>query len=459
LRKTRYLPFADGSNRSWDKEAVRATPQDESDISKGNKMHRFGLIKTNLQKQVRRPDFLSYPQIREEDALHAALNQALHLLLAPGSLAKNISYSNIAGKQVARASTYSAVLALRLINSAVLNGYPLAKNNREIIVQSLKAILSEQVRFKIYKMDVKSFYESFDKDYTAAALASNLKIPSATKLLIEQLVENHISNGNKGLPRGLTISPSLSDALMLNFDERIETNRDVFFYKRYVDDITIITSGRENSSTFARHVEEELPPGLVFKLKKDKLFELFPCNPKSGKTGTGNQTKYLELEYLGYSFNVAHTDHNYSRDYLRDVWLDIAPSKVKKIKSRLLRSYIDFCATKDFCLLEKRIKHLTSNISIKDRSKGITRLSGIHFSYPLVDVPRSKALRALDSFLRNSLSSTSGKIFKDLSNTITPSQKNVLLRYSFYSGAKNKRFYQLNLKELAKVQRCWKYAK
>jgi hypothetical protein len=308
-------------------------------------------------------------------------------------------------------------------------------------------------------MDVKSFYETFDKGYVTTALASNLRIPSATKLLIEQLVENHIAKGNKGLPRVLTIRPSLSDALMLNFDEKIETKRDVFFYRRYVDDITIITSGREDSSTFARHVGEELPPGLVFKLKKDKLFELSPCNPKNGKTGTGNPTKYLDLEYLGYSFNVAHKDHNYSKDYLRDVWLDIAPSKVKKIKSRLLWSYMDFCLTKDFSLLEKRIKHLTSNISIKDRSKGITRLSGIHFSYPLVDVQRSRALRALDSFLKNSLSSTSGKAFKKLSSTITPSQKNILLRHSFYSGAKNKRFYQLNLKELAKVQRCWKYAK
>jgi hypothetical protein len=169
-------------------------------------------------------------------------------------------------------------------------------------------------------------------------------------------------------------------------------------------------------------------------------------------------TKYVSFDYLGYKFHIASDGHQPSLADGRHVWLDIADSKVKRIKSRLIRSYLDFLRGGDYALLEMRVKHLASNISLLDRSKGVRRLSGIHYSYPLVDVSRSTALRELDHFLRSSLASTHGPIFSQLAKALSKPRRRALMVHSFYSGAARRRIFQFNLKDLARIQRCWKYA-
>ncbi|AWH37644.1 hypothetical protein C1929_13250 [Stenotrophomonas sp. ZAC14D1_NAIMI4_6] len=417
-------------------------------------MHRSGLIAHNIRKEVRRIDFFLEPHLKDPEHLSQSIEDAVQLLAAPSKLSSKIAYAHSGGKSVARATDHASTIALRMLNRGLHDKHRVP-GNRDDIVLALKAVISEQVPFLIIKLDVKSFYESFTADYVLNHLVGSRTISSSTRIAIKSIIDNHVVLGNSGLPRGLVISPTLADSMMREFDAQLHSNPKVFFYRRFVDDIVVIMNSGANSSVSISEFETVLPNGLQFKETKKTVLAFEKCKPK--ENATGKATKFLSFNYLGYAFHCANADHNYRADQTRDVWLDIAESKITRTKTRLMKSYVDFIRTSDFDLLERRVRHLTSNISLRDRSKGITRLSGIHFNYPLIDLERSKALPELDRFLRNTLHSTKGRIFSKLSSKLSSSQRAQLLRHSFYSGARFKRFYQFNPKELARIQRCWKH--
>jgi len=417
-------------------------------------MHRNGLIAWNIKREIRKGDFYIDPALRDAEALKASVHQAAKLLANPNDLIARISYNSSGKKAVAHATDHPSALALRMLNRS-LSREKSTLGDREAIVVALKSVLSEQVPFTILKLDVRGFYESFSAEAIERHLASKHVTPPSTRSVINKLVHHHISLGHSGLPRGLVISPTLADSMMCDFDRDLISDERIFFYRRFVDDIIAVVQHGSDIQKLQSDIKKSLPIGLEFKASKNAALAFDRCLPK--KSANSNVTKYSKFNYLGYQFTVARTDHNYRVDATRDVWLDVAANKVSRIKTRLMRAYVDHLKHPDFDLLEKRVKHLTSNISIRDRSKGITRLSGIHFSYPLVDLERTASLRELDAFLRSTLRSTKGRVFRHLSSLLTEDQRRILLRHSFFSGAKRKRFYQFSPKELGRIQRCWKY--
>lgn len=419
-------------------------------------MHRFGFIKDNVRRQLRRIDFHLDKSLHDSLLLDGCINEAVECLVIPDEMQKKILYDFHGKKPLARVTSTAAKLSLRLVNANIVAAYATKPDSREPLVRALKVLLSETVRYRVYKLDVKSFYESFDLTETIGLIRSNTLLTDPARRVLGAILDNHEKLGLKGLPRGLVLSGSLSNALMKDFDRWLSSHEDVFFYRRYVDDITIITSSRESVIDFIKSVEGELPSGLKFKKIKNDFIDLSAFRPKE-KDKAGVITKYKAFDYLGYRFHVASEGHQPSASPVRHVWLDIADSKVRRIKTRLVKSYLDYLSTGDFILLEKRVKHLTSNIALVDRATGLRRLSGIHYSYPLVDVQKSRALRSLDGFLKTSINSGSGSIFSSLQKKLTNGQKAKLSSYSFYSGAKNRRFYSFSVKELSRIQGCWKY--
>ncbi|WP_313170788.1 antiviral reverse transcriptase Drt3a [Stenotrophomonas sp.] len=418
-------------------------------------MHRGGLISHNIAKEVRKVDFFLEPSLRDAPTLKASIEQATKYLALPTTLVAAISYGEMGAKPIARAKEHSATIALRMLNRILKAASTSHYESRDDIVDALKTILTEQVAFTVIKVDVKSFYESFSKETIYNHIASTKRIHPSAKRALKTLVDHHSSQGHSGLPRGLVVSPTLANAMMDCFDSSVKKEEQVFFYKRFVDDIVLVMQPGDSPSQKIAEIEKLLPTGMTFKKSKNLFLLLDKCTPK--ENATTKKTLFLKFDYLGYSFHIAKSEHNFRTDHTRDVWLDIARNKIARTKTRIMKSYLDYLKTKDFSLLEKRIRHLTSNISIRDRSKGITRLSGIHFNYPLVDLDRSENIIELDKFLRSTLRSTKGRIFKKLSAALTQSQLAQLLRHSFYSGARNKRFYQFSPKELSRIQRCWKY--
>lgn len=61
--------------------------------------------------------------------------------------------------------------------------------NRNFIIANLKSILSEGVPYRIYRLDIRTFYESFDKDHVISALDGLQQLSPHTKRLVGALLD------------------------------------------------------------------------------------------------------------------------------------------------------------------------------------------------------------------------------------------------------------------------------
>lgn len=411
-----------------------------------------------IRTRVRKIDFANDPTLSQPLVLDAHIAMALKFLEDPVPHLAEIQYVNLGGKPVAQVRTYRSKLAVRKIDENLRAGNVGFGDDRRAVVQSLRSVLSEALRYNLYKLDVRQFYESFDHQLVMLHLRKNDQLSNGTRRVVDSLLRQHVINGNAGLPRGLSLSSTLSDLMMAGLDSYIEGHKEVFFYRRYVDDLTIVTSQREDPPQFLADLSiqlSKLSPGLAFKSSKHYQLSVKRFQTKVAKKG--KSPNFKSFDYLGYAYNVAVDQHKEISPPGREVWLDIASKKVAKIKTRIIKSFLAYLKNKDFDLLDKRIRHLSSNMSLLDRSRGVRRMIGIHFNYPLVDYDQTQALHDLDRFLRNSLNSSKGRVFRKLYGALSVTQKEQLCRHSFFAGAKARHFFQMSVPALGAVQRCWKY--
>jgi len=243
---------------------------------------------------------------------------------------------------------------------------------------------------------------------------------------------------------------------MYEFDQGMQSNCDVFFYSRYVDDIIVITSSREDVPTFIRAVEKLLPPGLTLnQTKRQIVTALDKVNPRKASDPISS---LFSFDYLGYAFLVREPVKDQKKkphDHYRTVTVDVAAKKVGRLKTRISRSFLDFSRTGDFELLKERIKFLTKNFSVYNAKAGGKKLAGIFHSYPIVSND-AKGLQILDDFLRNAVLSKSGRIFSRSSLMLTAQQKREILTQSFVKGHATKSFVYFSGPRLKKIQECCK---
>ena len=329
--------------------------------------------------------------------------------------------------------------------------------SRQLISNNLRLLLEEGVPYRVYRLDIQKFYESFTHEYVLTGTSGIGKLSPQAKRLIQAILSSHAAIGGQGVPRGLTISAVLADFLMQVFDHEIRSHAEVFFFARYVDDIVVLTSAREGSNNFLRNVvESSLPVGLELNPRKRQIQSVLDRISKSddGKV-------LLNFEYLGYRFSVrnptgAEMGKKTATSLRRIVSVDIATKKIKKIKTRIVRSFLDFAKNKDFGLLRDRIAYLTQNFSVFNPKVGSKKIAGIYFSYPLADVG-AQSLLELDGFLRNAILSKAGRVFSEASKHLTGDNKRLLLHYSFSKGHREKSFIHFSGQRISDIQQCWKY--
>ncbi|HHH7365083.1 TPA: antiviral reverse transcriptase Drt3a [Escherichia coli] len=394
---------------------------------------------------------LSLDSVREK-----TINSAIERY-KDGFLGYNLRSSVLRGKTVYWADELADVLVLRKIKKNLSKLYQLRLPSRTKIVDTLKVFLSECSQYKIYRLDIFSFYESFDKNYIFNKIDGLERLELKTKQVLKEFLYSFYLNGGQGIPRGLSISAYLAELLMYDFDNQVKDNHSVFYYARYVDDIVIVTSGYEDSDAFIENVKSNLPNGLRFNEgKKYYISDLIPKSSK--KTNTAPSKKLLSFEYLGYDFSVGDKIEECNiRGFYRVIEIDLAHAKANKVKSRVIYSIIDFNKTNDFELLCERLKFLSTNFSVLDSDRVLKRLSGIHFNYPLIDAKSSKRLAELDVFLRKAVLSSSGKVFFDFHANLNQCKKYRLLKISFVRGHEKRHFFHYSASKMMKIQRCWKY--
>jgi hypothetical protein len=407
----------------------------------------------SLSKVIWKSDFLKHPELKDEEQKEEYLAQAISDLNTNDFNTFSIGVNTIKNKPVYKVKRYSDTLLLRKASKNIKVITKVKQQDRDAIIYNLTRFLSEGVKYRIYKLDIKSFYESINTNNLIDKLADDSIINKHTVSIIKILLEAVKVNNLEGIPRGLSLSAVLSEYVMRKFDQEIKIDSEVFYYSRYVDDIIIITSSNEDKEKFFEFLTSKLPEGLNFNEKKNKVITVPAINNK--------ENQLAEFNYLGYQLTVKDPQKEHKKGIkhqFRDVIIDIAPNKVKKIKTRLIRSVLSFSNNQDLSLFYDRIKLLTGNYSIRDRNKGIKRKTGIYYNYKHVNSPNMLAISSLDSFLRNILTSkTKSKFTKMLPNILDIKSKRRLLKFTFKNGFENRVFLHFKPLRLKKITQCWKY--
>ena len=175
-----------------------------------------------------------------------------------------------------------------------------------------------------------------------------------------------------------------------------------------------------------------------------------PCVCKD-KCKCKNRPKSIDyFEYLGYRFSF----NLFSKDS-ESVALGLANSKIKKIKSRIVYSFLDYFKNENFALLEKRIQFLTGNYIIKKDKFGNRLNAGIYYNYPMLTLQED--LENLTLFLRKNINAKNGAYGEKMSVWLSPVQRKRLSKYSFVEGSKSKILYDFTYSMISKIKECWRY--
>ena len=324
-------------------------------------------------------------------------------------------------------------------------------------------MLSEGIPYTVYRLDVKSFYESFNSNLIVDTINSIEKANPQTKSILSSLMREYSIGGGLGLPRGLAFSAVMSEVLMKNFDDGLKNTQGVYFYARYIDDIIIITNPLNNQNEFISYIIKELTSlGLSLNNKKRKIASIQKkIAPIPIATYLAAPPKaLLSIDYLGYNFKVYEPQEikklsGLTKKQFRDVVTDISASKIKRYKSRIVKSFLDYLLNKNFLLLMMRLKFLTSNFSIKDKDSEKLKMTGIYYNYPRITT--FDGLKEMDKFHKNAILCNTGRLFSKTSLLLNKRFRSFLLKQTFQHGHKNRIFLYFNAYDLKQIQECWKY--
>lgn len=410
-----------------------------------------------LRRLVRRRDFLKHPHLRDETALRALITETIdRAKLGFGSPIQH-STAKLRRKMVYKLTALSDELALRKASNNIRLLTGIKQQDRDLIVKNLIAFLQEGVPYRIYKLDIRSFYESLEARRILTSTSNSEHLSRNTKRVVETFLQNMALQGVTGLPRGLSISATLAEAALCSFDKFIKVEPNVHFFARFVDDILIITSGEEAASAFIHKIESELPRKLEFNTKKQKQY--VKAVPEAYHQPASQPPEVLaQFDYLGYRLRVLNPPLGPKKNLKhcsRPVEVLIAPKKVARLKTRIVKSLLHYEKDLNFPLLRNRFRFLTGNYELIDKATGIRSRSGIYYNYNLIN--KHDDLDALDRFIRSALLSRNWTKIAHTTSQLTAQQRRQLLRCSFRKGFSEKTQYSFSEDQIQKICRCWAY--
>lgn len=159
------------------------------------------------------------------------------------------------------------------------------------------------------------------------------------------------------------------------------------------------------------------------------------------------------FDFLGYRFSRNKRPSKNKAENGFNVNIVIAPKKIKKIKTKIIKCLLDFRKTKDINLLKDRLLFLTANYPLKTARQKTSKYEkigalhgGIAYNYPLIS--DMSCLRELDTFLYQSiqLNDRFGLNYE---------QKNLLRKYSFFVGFCRHITKRFKLERIKQIKLCW----
>jgi hypothetical protein len=339
-------------------------------------------------------------------------------------------------------------LILRKLNDNIKRIYKDEQANRRIIISQVKTLLSETCPFWVIKTDIKNFYESIDRERLISKFHDDSMLSYQSMFIMKRIFENPILVGKSGIPRGMNISATMSELYMRKFDRWVRSYDSVYYYARFVDDIIIFSNSLKDSLSLIENLNPQLnilAEGLSINEKKTELFDGKTLENLDIKNGKKIRLKH-KLDYLGYSFMIEN-----GRTKNRKLIVSIAEKKIKKIKTRIIKAFLDFSKNKNFDLLEKRVQFLTGNYSIRKSEEGNSLRAGIYYNY--LQVTSHSVFIELNQLLRKSIYSKSPNFGAKIG--LSNVQKSKLSKYCFLAGFEKKVFFEFSYFEMQQIIKCW----
>lgn len=417
-------------------------------------MYDFAFDWRSLEREFVRSDFSGHAALIDENVRRTILNTAV-AQGQTGFLNLALDETRVRGKALYQTMLLPQELLLRKLARNVRLLTKVRQTDRDTLIRSLTAILSEGHDYRVYKLDVRHFYESLERTDILAQFERDAGFPPTSFHLLRSFFDCLSQRQIEGLPRGLAISATLSEYAMRRFDALVRARTEVYFYARYVDDIIIVTRGDETQRSFMRFVRRSLPAGLTLNNAKCKVSDL-----NAQKVAAGAAVVESTVDFLGYRFGIFVPERLTTprRATGRRISIDVAPNKVTRFKTRIVLSLRQFVTDNSFEDLHDRLRLLTGNYNLYDFNKKLRRNVGIAWNYRHVNLTPSPSLSELDRFLLKLLLSNTGSLGSQLHQTLQPAQQRQLLALSFQRSFASKEFYHFNAERLTQLVSTWTYA-
>ncbi len=417
----------------------------------------------NFRQLISFRDFGKYELGKEEAEIINTLNEVVDKINKTDYNFTTLIQVQNDGNTIYSPANIEDEFALRKLNDNLKRLYKFKQANRFLIIEQTKTLLQEEVPMSIVKLDIKNFYETINKEKIYKKLIDDPLLSFQSKQILKNFFLLPEIVALTGLPRGINISAALSEILMRDFDKMMAQQAGVYFYARYVDDIIIFTF--QNPKKIEKKANDilDLETGLKLNKQKTKIIQrkcrcipicacagICKCNSNCKCKYEASENKFFE--YLGYRFTFSDI-----AKYSNHLVITLSKSKINKIKTRIILSFLDFVKTKNIDLLERRIAFLASNFVVKRNKKQETLNAGIFYNYPHINEKGLIELDNLTSFLRKTINSKTHSFGNKLNAQITPANRLALSKYCFKAGFTNRRVKYFTPMEINAIKKCWIY--
>ncbi|MEO6680079.1 MAG: antiviral reverse transcriptase Drt3a [Pseudomonas sp.] len=340
------------------------------------------------------------------------------------------------GKKIFKALSLESVYSLRRVNKILGRIYKVKQADRDTITEQISSLISDTSHFTIIKGDIKSFYESIPRESIIAKVESNRILSYHNRRIVRQVFSRVSMTGAKGLPRGISISSSLSELYIREFDRYVQSLEGVYYYARYVDDFVVFCHTR--SDNILGDIASKLKQ-LHLSLNHKKIKKV--C---SKKLHLGND----RLSFLGY-------EHFLTPD--KSVKVRISRNRIRKIKSRIILAFLDYAKNKNINLLCLRLKFITGNYLIREASRNDDVSHGLMagFFYNNKILSDLEQVRELDMFLLRLSHSKMGSIYRAIGAADMRAACIATRGISFDKGFIQRAIYTIAKTEFSEIKKCW----
>ena len=284
------------------------------------------------------------------------------------------------------------ILSLKQLQYNFRKLYKVKQSNRYSIISQLKNLLDDGFPKIIIKTDIKEFYESIPHNNLIKKLNDENLLTHLSRRFVQQILNEYktIASTDKGLPRGIGISPYLTELYMRDIDTQIKNIPNIMYYARYVDDVIVIfMPDIENKTRDYKKVIKDIfnTEGLEMNEGNDKT-KIIDLTDKTQKQ------KYL-VEYLGYKFISGYEDKKHI-----PLTLTISQKKKKRYAERLAKTFTLYQKQSQGNekrarkLFVKRIKFIMSNTRLVNNKRNV--ITGIYYTNSLINT--NKDLEVLDRY-------------------------------------------------------------